>query len=287
MNSSIQFPIGKKKITKYAKFKHLTNSASDLKASRKASKSRKSRTKSFVDQAEEMIREADKSKDTSPDIHKMSKHMRRWSDGSNNPSNPQNNYAKYIKNPGKSKKNSKSKSRFDSQYDTEETQMISSVQVFNPKSKKWFGKKYSWVSDSVGIFSKRSPSITYLKKKKWVNSPIIRSTESLTKQSKSKPKHRKKLTQLYGMNSKNQFGSIRGDDSMSYKLIPDSKSGLKTRITKNSKYMRSKKKYLKVGNFTRQVSARRISTISEDCEVADEPSHHSTVNVRFGIFNNF
>lgn len=82
---------------------------------------------------------------------------------------------------------------------------------------------------------------------------MMSSTEDLNRQSsKSKSKHQRKLCKL----------------------------------VKNTKYAKSKKKYLKVGNFTRQVSARRISTISEDCEVTDELNQNTVINVSNSLLFN-
>ena len=96
-------------------------------------------------------------------------HTRHRSDGYNIPLTYSSNYSKYIRNPkkkNKSKSKSKSRKRGNSRGDSEESNLISSVQVFNTNKNNYFSKKkLSSISEVNKTLGKRSPSITMMKKK--------------------------------------------------------------------------------------------------------------------------
>jgi hypothetical protein len=106
---------------------------------------------------------------------------------------------------------SKSKNRADSRADSDESNLISSIQIFNSKRPSYFDKKFSYVSDVNKTISKRSPSITIFKKKRigkntaGNNSPVLSSTDSQQKKSKRNLKHKRHLamSKLLGSTSDN------------------------------------------------------------------------------------
>ncbi|CAI2382573.1 unnamed protein product [Moneuplotes crassus] len=130
----------------------------------------------------------------------IKKHVRHKSDGYNIPLTYSSNFTKYIRHPKRSKV--KSNKRSGSRADSENSNIVTSVQILHPNKTKLLGKKDTSIGDFNKTASKRSPSITMLKKKKVIskthahNSPLLRSSESLHFRSKSKSKLNKKVSQI-------------------------------------------------------------------------------------------
>lgn len=159
----------------------------------------KNRTKSFVGSIDndQYMKNCDSNTQQRATVH-----ARHRSDGCNIPlSSNSNHYAKYLKH-----QNEKSKTisnvHNEMYNDSIDSNIISAIKVFNSKRPTCFGtKKYSLISDSCGVVSKRSPSIKFLKKKKVMpntdapNSPILSSSDSIIKE-QSQTFHQKHIYKM-------------------------------------------------------------------------------------------
>ena len=283
ISHSFHYPANKKRSIQYSGLKNMS-STSYLNYEKFEAKQKKLRTKSFIGNYEKESQSKKRSVCNKP---RVSKHARHRSDGCHLPLSKAS-YLKYIKNPNKQLKISKSRPRGDSKADSydesDDSNLISSVQVVASKQPKYFGKKKtSCMGDMRTIMTGKSTSITLLKKRKTVhhtdvpNSPVLSSTDSFRRPSKSKTKHKKQLSKHSGIKSEksfgilaNKFGEFSKDSIFKRrKRTMIARFGKKyTSLTKpnSPKHNKSQKSKITHGNYTRQVSSHRISTIGEDNE---------------------
>lgn len=283
-SNSFHYPSTNKRMMTY---KGISSSKNDLKPV-KMNFINKSQKTSFIEDYQNEMKDK-----TSPNDEpsRLTKHTRHRSDGYKVPTNYTSNYSKYIKNPKKTGKSSKNKQRAGSRDDSEDSNLISSVHILNSKRPSYFGKKFSYVSEVNKTVSKRSPSITILKKRRigkntaGNNSPVLSSTESLHKKSKSKPKHRRHLTKLSGFASEKNI-TFQYDRNASKAIVfKRKKKPIVSSYKKGYSYSkpvsphsRMAKSKSKTGNMTKQVSTRRTSINAEDLMII-EPKRKSNIMV--------
>ena len=185
ISKSFHYPVNKKKIIKY-KGESNMSSTSELKREEMTRPRSKNRTKSFIGSLDNdgYIKNWESSSKPRDSVH-----ARHRSDGWNIPlSSSSSHYAKYLKHQDEKSKTI-TKLPSETYNESIDSNIIGTIKVFNSKRPTIFGsKKYSLISDSWGVVSKRSPSIKFLKKKKIIpntdvpNSPIQSSSDSLIKE---------------------------------------------------------------------------------------------------------
>lgn len=142
ISHSFHYPANKKKSIQYSGLKNMS-STSYLNYEKFEAKQKKLRTKSFIGNYEKESQSKKRSVGNKP---RVTKHVRHRSDGCHLPLSKAS-YLKYIKNPNKQSKYSKSRPRVDSKAESfegsDDSNLISSVQVINAKQPTYFGKKKS------------------------------------------------------------------------------------------------------------------------------------------------